>query len=292
MPQITNLAQWCTRVLAILIFCLTNIAAYPAWARCSAPQFNQGQIWENSRTSVFMSISIRLPDFAPARLLCLAQSLKQSYADRNSISVLIFSSPDAAARYTPNPPDREPAVNPALQRLENPNFWRSQLHGYYSYDAARKEEYVEIRPFGSDVGGGPYDTRIVPSQAEQTHCTLQVSGRCLLAVDRVQYPHAALYGHVAGEVAISGVIRKDGSTSELHVQQTSNGPVQASKLLVDQAIRNIRSWHFEAQAHITPILVTYLYQIDPALPISEPYHEQVEVIMSLPNRIVISGNTR
>lgn len=291
MPQTTNGAQ-CARALAILIFCVINIAAYPASAPCLAPHFNQGQVWENSGTSVFMSISIPLPDFAPVRLLCLAQSLRQSYADRNSISVLIFSSPDAAARYIPNPPDRELASNPARQRLENPNFWRSQLHGYYSYDATRKEEYVEIRPFGSDVGGDPYDTKIALSQTERPHCALQISGRCLLAAERARYPHAALYGHVAGDVTISGVIPRDGSTSEIQVQRTSNGPMEANGLLVDQAIRTTRTWHFEPQAHITPFLITYSYRIDPALPIPQPYREQVEVKIELPNRVTVTGHAQ
>lgn len=242
----------------------------------------------DSQTTVFMTASISLDNFSPKRLTCFTETIKKRYPSRKDITVLIFSSYDAAERYTPNPPDYAPAKNPREQTLQSPTFWRSQLHGFYSYSADKQEEYLDIRPFGSDAEGGPYDTRIDLPTEQLPSCKLQVAGRCLLAIEAPTYPDVALTQGVSARVTFSGLISSKGRIVGVAPAETQATPSGNEKLLIAEAARNLASWRFETASERTPIRITYAYVVDPSLPIPEPYHQQVDVRFELPN-VVIRG---
>lgn len=276
--------------LAILVCFLSVPPSARGSGQCSAPYYREGQVWENSESSVFMAVSIPLSDFAPARLVCLAGAFRQQFHGRKSISILIFSSRDAAERYMPNPPDYAPAEGEKQQRLQSLTFWRSQLHGFYSYDAEKGEEHLDIRPFGSDVGGGPYDTRIILPTAQHVVCRLEMSGRCMLALEPISYSDAALRDRVSGDVTLTGSIARSGEIVGIQVAEARIEPSNKKELLVNEAIRSLKSWRFESASRKDPIRITYSYLTDPSLPVPAPYRKQVDVQLNLPNHVTIRGN--
>ncbi len=157
-----------------------------------------------------MAVSIELADFAPPKLTCLAQTIRTRYPGRRSITILIFSSHNAARYYEPVPADYAPAKNRAERNAQNFARWASELHGFYSLDVEKKEEFVELRPLGSDVGGSPYDTRINFPAAGNVSCQLQISGRCVLELSRISYPDVALKEAKSGSVLTTGTLSAGG----------------------------------------------------------------------------------
>src|SRR6266536_5058396 len=84
----------------IVLVCSVGFSmATSAFAPCVAPDYRLGHVVVDSQSDVLVAVSIRLNDFAPAKLVCLAGALKQRYRDRKSVDVLIFSSPVAAKYY-------------------------------------------------------------------------------------------------------------------------------------------------------------------------------------------------
>jgi len=118
-------------------------------------------VWEESESCVFMAVSIPLKDFAPARLVCLAQAFRRRYRSQNKIEILILSSRNAARLADPYPVPEDTSLRKGVPQKESMlSFWLRHLHGFYFYDAEKHEEHVDIRPFGSDFEGGPDNTRI------------------------------------------------------------------------------------------------------------------------------------
>src|SRR5207245_9822052 len=136
LPILQVRTQRISGLRAILGICIFLFAFFPATrvsAQCAPPHYQEGQIWENSESTVLTAISIHLTDFAPPKLICLANALKQRYGDRKRTTVLIFSSADAAKRYLLYQQDYAPANGPKQERLQSRQFWVSHLHALYSY---------------------------------------------------------------------------------------------------------------------------------------------------------------
>lgn len=273
------------RMIALFIIWCGAFAACAA-AECDAPRYQYGQVWEESEYTVLMSVSIPLQDFVPPRLICLAEVFRRRYPGRKSITILIFSSRDAAKPYTPTP-DGVPK-SAKQQRLHGPVFWLSHLHGSYSYDMDKHEEFVDIRPFGSDAEG-PNDTRIdLPANARVHLCRLEVSGRCLLALARVNYPELALAGAVSGAVTLSASIGRSGKVTGITVIDNHVIPLEQKDVLVNDALQNLKTWQFESSSKDDHLRITYSYVRDaPTVP--KHQHWQVDVRFALPNQIEIHG---
>src|SRR5579862_88854 len=120
--------------LMVVGYCLGLFVSSPASGQCPPSHYREGQVWENTVSSVFMTISIPLSEFAPNRMVCLAKVFERRYGSRKDVAIMIFSSRDSAVRYTPTPPDYAPANGPTKQRNQSLTFWLSQLHGFYHYD--------------------------------------------------------------------------------------------------------------------------------------------------------------
>lgn len=260
-----------------------------ALAQCRAARYHEGRVWEDSEASAFMAVSIPLHDFAPARLVCLAEALRLRYHYARTIDVLIFSSAYVADRYAGNVPSSAPAKNSKRGGPQSFSFWVRQLHGFYSYNADTHEEYVELRPFGADVGGGPYDTRIDLPVTGIPRCRLEFSGRCVLALDPIYYPDEALTQGISGGVLLAGLISKSGEIRNIKISETSVKPLGQSQILADDAVRNLKTWRLEAARREEPIQIKYSYVIDPSLPMPQGYRRQVESQLALPNQVTIRG---
>ena len=280
------------RTVLALTFCVFVFILSADALQCHAPNYREGAVWERSESSVFMAVSISLKDFAPAKLLCLAQVFRQRYPNQKSIKVLILSSRDAARRTIPyRVGDDAPFRNGMQQKFPSLSSWLGALHGFYSYSAEKQDEHLDIRPFGSDFEGGPDDTRIALPTTDTPRCHLEISDRCLLALEHIIYPDGALTRSVAGTVTLTGLIERSGKVSGIHAVEIRVEPEPSvqKEMLVDEAVRNLKTWRFEPSSGKDKVRITYSYLIDPTLPVPTGYRKFTKVQLELPNQITIYG---
>jgi len=279
----------------LLACCATLATATGATAQCRTPHYREGMVWEDSESTVLMAVSIPLREFAPARLACLAGALKHRYPGRESITVLIFSSLDAARNYHIGQPDMAPPKTEKqarLMRLRSSEFQESQLHGVYSYDARKHEEYVDLGPFGhAGESHGSYDTRINLPATEIPPCRMEIDNRCVLALDQIHYPPDALTSRLSGALTLAGTIARSGKITNVSVVGPNGEPVAQEGVLANEAIQNLKSWTFEPGPRQDAIRITYSFVIDPSLPIPPSYRNNEDVRFALPDQVVIRGNT-
>ena len=271
---------------AVFAVCALSFAATSAFARCVPPDYRKGNVREDSESTLDMTISIPLTEFAPARLVCLAEALRDRYRDRKNISVLIFSSVEAAKYYHGDMDIAETGApkNAEEARRQDAGWSARQLHGVYSYDAASREEYVTIKPKGyfSDL---PTDTQINLPLTATPHCRLELSDRCLLALDDVLYEGQAYKAKIAASVTLTGTITREGSVTGIQVADSKSIPQGSAESLTREAINNLKTWRLEPARRQDPVRVTYSYMIDSSLKAGE-----VDVRFALPKQVTIRAN--
>jgi TonB family protein len=246
------------------------------------PRYRAGIAWEDSKSRVVLQISIRLVDFAPDKLVRLAETLKQHYRDREYIGILIFSSHDAAMHCNPAPyGDGFPPRNGG-----RPHSCLESLHANYTYDAIKREEHLDLMPWHGSVDGGPLATRFDLPLVGAPQCRLQIMGRCLLALSDFTYPSEALKRKSSGTVVLTGEIKRNGKVAALRVAESDVNPVEGKDILARAALENLKAWRFDAGERDDPIRITYSYVIDASLPRGAP----PGVEWGLPNQVTIRGN--
>jgi TonB family protein len=257
--------------------------AAPGYATCdSSPRFRVGQVWEDSPSTLLMAVSIAPGDFAPSRMLCLAARLKERYRTRAKLDVMIFSSHDAAARYSVVQIETD-TTDPNLARLSSHHWQVSQLHGIYSF-TANGPEYLDIKPWGSDADQ-PYDTRISLPAVAPVHCKLEIGGRCLLALSDLVYPRAPYDAKASGTITLSGSITARGDVTNVRVDESTGSPSDLVEPLIREAVENLKSWRFEAARRPAAFRISYEYLVDPSLGYG---HSRVD--FALPERVMIRTN--
>jgi hypothetical protein len=265
---------------------LVLLAATASFGQCVVPQYGTGKVWEDSKSTIDMAISLRLSDFAPMKLVCLATALKQSYRDRTSITILIFSSADAAKYYMPGPPigDYGPPANAEQARIRKATWSADQLHALYSYDAGKREEYVVLKPrgFHSDQ---PEDTRIPLPVIGILHCRLEVAGRCLLALDQVVYADGAYETKIAASRTLAATVTRDGEVTGIQVADDSGALSPPTDLFARAAANNLKTWILEPSPRQNTFRITYSFVIDSSL-----QRGQSLVQYALPNQITVRAN--
>ena len=160
-------------------------------------------------------------------------------------------------------------------------MWELQDHGSYSFDAEKHEEYVEITPFAPSR---LFSTRINLPVTAIPPCTLEIAGRCLLALSRIEYPWEALKAKVSGTVSLEGMIARDGTVKHVEVIGPEDNPSEAQRLLVDAALKNLMTWRFEMAYRPGPIRIAYSHAIE-ATGASGQWSFQFE----LPHKVQIHG---
>jgi len=251
--------------------------AVSAVGACNAPKYRRVRIWQDNTSDVGVDISIRLEDFAPERLICLARALRQKYPRRN-VSASIFSSREAAMGYLPG------SVDPSPRVVE----YQSKLHGHYSYNEEKHEEYLLIRPDGLDRDvRSPLTTRIDLPATGTPICNLSINGRCLLEFQHIDCPSAEGETGVSGRVTLAGNIRRDGIVSDLAIVDAKTTPPERQSVLVKWAIQNLGTWRFEPAKHKDGIRITFYFDAD--LPLVGPV---TNVQFRLPSEVRIgTGRT-
>jgi TonB family protein len=225
-----------------------------------------------------MAVSIPLRDFAPGRLVCLAGAFKRHYGNRQKVLILIFSSGDAAKFYAPRQGDD---AGDQKRPPRGSSYWKLQLHGTYSYDKEKSEEFLDLSPMGFG-GEGPYNTRIRLPASGALRCRLQINERCLLAMTHPTYP-APLSTNISGTVTLTGTIARNGRMTHVQVAETSSLSSATKELLTHAAITNLSTWRFEPAQRQDAVRITFAYLIDPTLP--QP--ESMDLKLILPNEVTL-----
>lgn len=251
--------------------------ALAAWtcatAECRAPAYRTGFVLKDTSSSISMNISIRMNDFAPARLICLAEALRQRYSERREVKILVFSSLAAAKGF--KTPTLEGCIGECID-------WSVENHAIYSRNADKGEESITIMP----LDHRDFCTKVDLPAASIPACTLEVAGRCLLAVNKLtlNYPEVAQRAEYFGSVTLEGVIAGDGKVKNIKTVETPVPRSGAQESLEQAALRSLRTWYFEPARQQDAIRITYDYRIDPSLPLSGGLPV---VRFDLPNRVEI-----
>jgi hypothetical protein len=247
-------------------------------ADCRPPIYRRGFVWEDSPVTIMMNISLPINEFAPARLVCLAQQLRHNYSSRQKVLIFMFSSYVAAERYT------RPMTGDNVNLRHN---WAAHNHATYSFDAGEHQEYLDLQPLGagpSTISASDVHTTINLPVNSIPSCTAEIAGRCLLALSSVDYPWRALASKISGTITLEATIAPDGTVKNIKAITLEADKSDSEQLLSDAAIQNLKTWHFEVAGHEHPIRIVYSYTIESA---GRPGHRSVR--FELPHKVEIVG---
>jgi len=252
-------------------------AATCACGECHV-RYREGKLLEDSSSTILMTVSIPLREFAPRSLVCLADGLKHRFGNRKSITIFIFSDHDAAKNYLP----------PGTELSEAKAKWASKMHGEYFLDADRREEYLVITPDpGLSGPGSAFDTRIDLPVSSLLPCNLEIHSRCLLEFRHIEYPSGDGRPKGSGTITLAGRIVRNGTVASVRVTDVNVNPSQGKASLVDNAVENFKTWRFEGSSEITPVRITYRFELvdSPSLRGGTSVH------FSLPDAVTIQTNS-
>lgn len=257
----------------LLMFCAILLGNVSTFAQCNIPNYYIGRNFSNSQLGAgSLYISILPSDFSVDKLICLTQNLKETHHDWKSAMILFFSSPDAANHFQPSHADYE-------DRLAWTK-WAAQLHATYSFDANAHQEFIEIMPLGYE-GDTSSNTRINLPVGTEPRCRLEMKGRCVIAMEKIEYPIEALQRGISSSIRLTGIVTSNGDVQNIHIVNSE----EPKTLLTNTSIRNLSSWHLEPTEHQEEIQITYSFVIDRSL----PNKGQSQVEWTLP-QVTIRGN--
>jgi hypothetical protein len=237
---------WDRTAVWLLLTAIVLLRADRAQGGCDAPGYRIGRVLADNASGVDLTISLQLQDFAPRRLVCLAGALKKRYPGRN-VSAAIFSSHEAAVGWTPST-----EWTPSLFA------YQLKLHGFYSYNKEKSDEYLSIAPdASSQEADSPFDTLIVLPLRGAPVCKLAVSGRCLLEFRHIAYPSVEGRADSEGSVTLAGQIRRDGIVSDVAVVDAKVDAPERRSALVASAMENLGTWRFEPGKQRDDLRLTY-----------------------------------
>lgn len=198
-----------------------------------------------------IDLSIRLEDFAPSKLICLAENLDRRYGGR-SIQAFLFSTREAARYSIPV------TVDPSPAQLR----YRFAFHGYYSHNRETGEQFLQIMPsVHGQEHGSPFLTQIdLPANGAPV-CRLAIDNRCLLEFHDLGKPSTQEAPNPSGAITIGATIGRNGKVSNLKVTGAAVASEKDRPVLAEAALANLRTWRFEPVARTSPIRITYRFRI-------------------------------
>jgi len=201
-----------------------------------------------------MDINIRLQDFVPQRLVCLAEALKRQYGDRKSIEIYIFSDHTAAKR----------VILPSELSIEGSSpeadQWTAQMHAMYLYHSDEQEEYLYIMPDPlRSSRDWTFNTRIDLPITATPKCRLELNSRCLLALPHIKDSWNDPKARPEGSVTLTATITRGGGVAALRAAELNVNPREYADLLASLALQNIKGWRFEDSQHEDAIRISFSY---------------------------------
>jgi len=262
------------RLLAFIGGTLLVAASSFGRAECQAPVYKKGRVYADSKSEIYMQISISPANFSPQKLRCLARHLHEVYSNRDTISIGIYDSENAAK-----------TDKPLTVEADGRDYERAQhRHADYIFDRIKKEEELILSP--NVLHWKEFSTHIDLKINGVPTCTLQIQSRCLVAFNDLKYPRGSEGSKTSGTVVLSGRITSDGVIRQLRViDKEANNPTRVREL-VDAAVSNFKSWRFEESNYGLPIRISYSFVIDN----SENLRGQTDLQFELPERVIVRVN--
>jgi TonB family protein len=220
-----------------------------------------------------MLVSVRPGDLAIDKLVCLGQELRERNPRWRSLGVWIFTSREAARYYQPH---QECDSEACVKRPD-------ELHAVYDYDRDRHKERLEILPEGERGAESLKTTLDIPTGSSY-HCRLEMGGRCLLSLERPDYPAAASKARASGRVVLTGIIGLDGRIRRIRAEDSDASVAEERKAMENEARQNLSTWRLDARPREDPVRITYSYQFM-SHPTRIGWTRSVEY--ELPNQVVI-----
>jgi hypothetical protein len=267
---------------ALLTCAVTSVTVANAFADCVPPQYKVGQVVTDSSRETLLDISISLREFAPRRLICLAETLQRRYPGRETINIFIFSSPVAARLYTPIQLE---GPSGSYGKVSGPGYSR-ELHAIYTFDALKHEERIDIKPRGSIVELDT-DTRIQLPATTVPLCRLAIDSRCVLAMEDVPYPSEVTAADDSTTVTLSAIVTRGGKVKRIKVVGSTSVPVERAGVFARHAIAHLASLRLEEAAHESILRTTYSYVLDRSMAT-----DRMKVYFGFPNEVTIRLNPR
>lgn len=261
------------RLLVVAVIVLGHSAGVHA-ASCQVPHFVKGSWSAEDGSSISTGIAIQPKDPRLDRLICLSDTLKRSFRKYSSVSVWVFTSVTALARYDGASPMEMPAGYFDAIR---------QIHAQYLFDGAKHIDRLTIRPLGSD-SPGPLDSEIDLSKPADRHCRFEIAGRCLLLIQEAEYPRSMVVKQLGGSVTVSATIGRDGNVHDIVTADSHAADPDIRVALARSASLQLSRWHFEPAASETPARLTFEFAIDNTPPI----HGVPRYVFDLPDRVRIT----
>jgi hypothetical protein len=191
------------------------------------------------------------------KLACLCETLRKNRTEYKTFGVFIFDSYEAAKHFMPLLPEG----SPTKKWYE----WARSNHAVYSFEADKHEENLDIMPTG--YMGDPSLTNTFDLPLSRTQrCTVEVQNRCLIAaMEEITYPQEALRTRGSGAIDLEGVIGRDGAVTGLHLTRADVKPSGEKGRLANAALRDLRTWRFDAAEQSSPIRIVYSFAVDSSL---------------------------
>ncbi len=241
-----------------------------AFAQCRAPGYKVGANLSDPEEGLIF-LSIRPGDLAIDKLVCLGQKLRERNPRWRSLGVSIFTSLEGARDY------RGPGRECDSGCVERPD----DLHAIYGYDRDGHKESLEILPLGERSSEFMNTTLDIPIGGN-SHCHLEMNGRCLLSLEWTGYPAVASKARASGRVVLTGIIGRDGRVRRIRAEGSDASADEGRKGLENEARQNLSTWRLDAKPHEDPIRITYSYVIT-----GLPARLVQPVEYELPNQVVI-----
>lgn len=262
-----------------LLFVSLLICAVPvaATAECHPPSFKGGPDLINPDTGEGeLRIAVRLDDISIESLACLAETLRSQHAGWRNVGVLIFRSKIAAYNFRAADVDYSgpvPGPNPARQLLAS-----------YFLNIHKHENFLTIDPLG--YGASPsLESRIDLPLKGKPRCRVELNNRCIVFIERIDYPLKALHARASGSLTLEGTLKKDGRVRAVHVVRSNFQPAGEEVLFSRAAIRNLSQWRIDPAAHESSIRITYSYVLEKDVGPGQ----YTDVEFELPGKITIHG---
>ncbi|MGH9716040.1 MAG: TonB family protein [Candidatus Acidiferrales bacterium] len=164
--------------------------------------------------------------------------------------VSIFSSHEAATKFQ----------LPGPERVQGNEKWANELRAVYFFENEKHIEYMDLLPLGFYTPRN-LSVRINLPISSAPDCPLEMKGRCLLLINKPQYPIPALTRHVSGTLELAATISYDGAIEELRVVSASVAPGAESRVLERAALANLRSWRFDRSQQQQSFQIQYSYRL-------------------------------
>jgi TonB family protein len=220
-----------------------------------------------------MLLSIRPGDLAIDKLVCLGQILRERNPRWRSLGLFILTSREAARYYRPH----QECDSAACVK------WPDELHAIYDYERDKHTEGLEILPEGARGAESLKTTLDIPTGSNY-HCRLEMGGRCLLSLERPNYPAVASKARASGRVVLTGIIGRDGRIRRIRAEDADASADDERKAMENEARQNLSTWRLDAKPREDPVRITYSYRFM-SRPTRIGWTRSVEY--ELPNQVVI-----